>query len=105
MSDRFFIRNVDISHDGFPERYSVGDEVPEWVTEEICSPNNWSDGSDLFMDADEQFDSYEKMTVNELKAELATRNLPTNGNKGDLVERLQKNDVARMIEKEAQEQA
>jgi SAP domain len=43
--------------------------------------------------ADEEvFSEYEDMTVNDLKAELSDRGLPTSGTKAELIARLEEND-------------
>lgn len=74
------------------------DALPDWARQGITNPHVW-DGADEKAAAEGDSSQYESMKLDELKGALAGRELPTNGNKADLVARLEADDTAKADQK------
>jgi len=77
---------------------AAGDTVPEDLAEYVTNPKAFVELDLEREEQDEQEsgeESYEDLTIDELKDKLKGRELPVSGNKPDLIERLQFDDLER----------
>jgi len=68
--------------------YGPGDELPEPIADLLAAQG-------LLLDPDAQPEGYDSLNVTQLRAALASRGLPTTGNKAHLIGELRADDLAR----------
>jgi hypothetical protein len=128
MKTRKLASYVHVHDDGGKTHvFGPDDKVPDWAAAKITNTRAWADGEAPVVedprarverlrreleaaeaDAEaaakvddgehEESGPYSDLKADELRAELATRELPTSGNKGELIDRLVADDAARQTQ-------